>query len=166
MLYADFAYYTKEYFGTTVSESEFAVYGRKAQRRMDQVTTGKLSFAFPVKAEADAAAVKDCLCELVDFMKKVDEYKRNVMDAVGYRKSETGELIGKVISSVTSGSESRSYTSGSNEKSAIVDAAKDEKVFYVQVYAIIRDNLSMISDANGINLLYAGPYPGERKLWD
>lgn len=166
MLYADFAYYTKEYLGTMVSESEFAVYGRKAQRRMDQITTGKLSFAFPVKAEADAAAVKDCLCELVDFMKKVDEYKRNVTDAAGYRMSETGEMVGKIISSVTSGTESRSYTSGSNERSAVADSAKDEKVFSVQIYAIIRDNLSMISDANGINLLYAGPYPGERKLWE
>lgn len=165
MLYADFNYYQTKYLGKTVSEDEFAVYGRKAQRRIDQLTTGKLSFAFPTEENAKAA-VQDCLCELVDFIKQVDVYRNNLMEALGYQKDEEGKMVGKVVSSITSGSESRSYTSGGNEKSTVLEAAKDEKVLNVQCYAIVRDCLSMLEDANGVNLLYAGPYPGERKLWE
>lgn len=165
-LYADFDYYKRTYLGAMVpDENIFAAYGRKAQRRMDQATTGKLSFAFPVK-EDSVEAVKDCLCELVDFMKAVDDYRKNINDSIGYRSGENGEAIGKVVTSVTSGSESRSYSSGSSEKTTLSVAAMDEKEYDTQIYSVIRDNLSMKEDANGINLLFAGPYPGKCEIWE
>lgn len=163
--YTDFIYYQTEYHGTKVTQDEFEVYARKAQRRMDYITTGKLSFAFPVN-EDSVCAVKDCICELVDFMKSVDDYRKNLNDSTGYRTGENGEAIGRIVTSVTSGSESRSYSSGSSDKTTLSEAAKDEKVFDMQIYAVIKENLSMKEDANGVNLLYAGPYPGKREIWE
>lgn len=163
--YTDFKYYQTEYNGKKVTEDEFKVYARKAQRRMDQITMGKLSFAFPAN-EDSVIAVKDCVCELVDFMKSVDDYRKNLNDSAGYKTGEKGKTIGRILTSVTSGSESRSYSSGSGDKTTLSEAAKDEKVFDMQIYSLIKDNLSMMEDANGVNLLYAGHYPGKCEIWE
>ena len=47
-----------------------------------------------------------------------------------------------------------------------MEAAKDKKVADAMVYGIVRDGLSGVPDANGVNLLYAGAYPGKREVWE
>ncbi|WP_418489929.1 hypothetical protein [Eisenbergiella porci] len=158
-MYIDFKYYQTEYGGEVFeSEEAFQKYARKAERRVDTSTYGKLSFAFPA-AEKDAAAVKDCICELAEFLYRVNQLQAAASDSVGVVKQEDGTVKGKVVTSVTSGSESRGYSAGGGIATVESDAAKDRKVFDMAVYSIIRDGLSGVPDANGVNLLYAGPYP-------
>ena len=85
-MYLDFKYYQTEYGGEVFeSEEAFQRYARKAERRVDAYTYGKLSFAFPA-AEKDAAAVKDCICELAEFLYRVNQLQAAASDSVGVVK--------------------------------------------------------------------------------
>lgn len=158
-MYADYEYYKTEYGGSLFESADaFKPYERKAERRMDTATRDKLTFAFPIE-EKDAAAVKDCLCELAEFLLRVDQFQEAASASVGVVTQEDGTVKGKVVTSVTSGSESRGYSAGGTIATAIADAAKDRKVFDIAVYSLVKDGLSGVPDANGVNLLYAGTYP-------
>ena len=154
-MYADFTYYQNEYGGKMVESAEFARMERKSARLMDGITGNKLQFAFPVN-DRDSAAVKDCQCELIDFLQQVEQYQNAALQSVGIVIQADGTVKGKVITSISSGSESRSYSIGGSASTAVAEAAKDKKVMDMLVYGIVRDNLSGVPDANGVNLLYAG----------
>ena len=66
-------------------------------------------------------------------------------------------MHGKVVSSVSAGNESISYSVGSD--TAINLAVKDLEARKKLIYATIREHLSGAKDANGVNLLYMGVYP-------
>ena len=55
-MYADFEYYQTEY-GGKMSAEDYKRFGRRAERRIDGRTGGKLQFAFPTN-ERDVEAVK------------------------------------------------------------------------------------------------------------
>lgn len=159
-MYADYEYYQTEY-GGKMSAEDFKKFERKAERRIDGITGNKLQFAFPV-LDRDAQAVKDCVCDLADFLYQVDSYQTAAMESVGTVPQPDGTIKGKVVSSISSGSESISYSAGGAASTYIMEAAKDKKVMDTLVYSMVRDGLSCVPDANGVNLLYAGPYPGKR----
>lgn len=165
-MYADFEYYQTVYGGAVFgSAPAYEPYRRKAERRIDLITTEKLSFAFPVEEKA-ADTVRDTVCEMAEFLYQVDCYKQAADSAVGIIAQSDGTVKGKVIKSVSSGAESVTYSSAGDIKTAVSEAARDRKVLDTEVYSITRSNLAGVADANGINLLYAGPYPGRRCLWE
>lgn len=156
-MYADYTYYQTEY-GGKMSADDFKRFGRRAERRIDVITGNKLQFAFPVN-ERDVEVVKDCVCELADFLCQVETYNTAAMESMGTVAQADGTVKGKVIKSVSSGSESVSYSDGGSFPTATMEAAKDKKVADAMVYGIVQDNLSGVPDYNGVNLLYAGAYP-------
>lgn len=163
-MYADYEYYQTEY-GGKMSAEDFKKFERKAERRIDGITGNKLQFAFPI-IDRDAQAVKDCVCALTEFLYQVDSYQTAAMESVGIVAQSDGTVVGKVVSSISSGSESISYSAGGSAGTYIMEAAKDKKVMDTLVYSMVRDGLSCVADANGVNLLYAGEYPGKRVLWE
>lgn len=163
-MYADFNYYQTEYGGKVIESADnFTHFGRKAERRMDAITGNKLQFAFPTKKK-DKEAVKDCLCELTEFLYQLDSYQRAAMDSAGVVEQDDGMVRGKVVTSISSGSESIGYSAKSSADTSLMEAAKDKKVADAMINSMVRDGLSGVPDANGVNLLYAGmPYPGRRE---
>ena len=162
MQYADYTYYQTEY-GGKMSAADFKRFGRKAERRIDSITGGKLQFAFPTNAH-DIESVKDCVCELSDFLYQVDSYNKAAMESIGTVAQADGTVRGKNVKSVTSGSESISYSESSSLNSATMEAAKDKKVADTMVYSIVQENLGGVPDYNGVNLLFAGAYPYSTKV--
>lgn len=156
-MYADYTYYTTEY-GGKMSAADFKRNGRKAERRIDSLTGGKLQFAFPTN-EIDVEAVKDAVCELSDFLWQIDLYNNAAMESIGTVAQADGTVKGKVITSISSGSESRSYSASGTANTSVTEAAKDKKVADTMIYGMVQDNLGGVPDYNGINLLYAGAYP-------
>lgn len=157
MTYIDIAKYTQLY-----GLIPFEVFNRlawDASRTLDRYTTGidnvkKLSVAFPTEC-CDAESVRRCCAKLINIMHQIEQ----VTNAAGFVETENG-LRGKVISSVSAGNESVSYSVGSSamvteiEKAAL-DPAVRERLFD----NAIRSCLSGVTDANGVNLLYMGRYP-------
>ena len=159
-MYADYEYYKNEY-GGKMSADDFKRFGRRAERRIDSITGGKLQFAFPAN-ERSAEAVKDCVCELTDFLYQIDTCNTAAMESMGTVTQADGTVKGKVITSVSSGSESIGYSANGSASSAVIEAAKDKKVADMMIYETVRDSLGGIPDANGVNLMYAGPYLRKR----
>jgi hypothetical protein len=68
-------------------------------------------------------------------------------------------MQGKVVASVSAGNESITYAVGKSSDTAISNAIKDLQSKDMAIYQFISSRLVGIADANGVNLLYNGPYP-------
>ena len=163
MAYVDYEYYKTLYGEKALAEADFTRLLWDAEREIDKATSGvdgvqKLQVAFPT-SDYDAEAVKRCVCSLVEFLKQIEDAERNANSVGQYTERTDGSLQGKVVSSVSAGNESISYSVGKSADTAISNATKSLQDRDVTVYAFIASRLHGISDANGVNLLFGGRYP-------
>lgn len=150
-----------------IEERVFNLLVYDACRMMDIHTTGidnvkKLQAYFPTDEYA-VQAVRRCAAKLVNFLNQVRETEMAAALGRGYEATDQG-VRGKVITSVTAGNESISYSAGYSSTSsaaltAAESAARDKTVRDKLVTEIIWENLSGIEDSNGVNLLFMGRYP-------
>lgn len=161
MAYVDYEFYNSIYGEESMPETDFNRFLWESQKRIDRFTFGKLKFAFPTN-EDDAESVKRCLCALVEIAYQIDQANKRVEQGQGYVvDSTTGDIRGKAVSSVSSGSESVSYTAKSESGSTVIDAVLSNKTAQNSLYRdTVKEYLGGVNDANGVPLLYAGiPYP-------
>lgn len=161
MAYSTYALYTSMY--GAISETEYNRLAYQASRSIDIITTGidgvrKLALYFPTD-EYDATAVKNCECELIHLLKQISDAEEAITNANGYITRADGTVVQKAVASVSSGSESISYSVKNLSGNAITEAAHDRTAKDSLVTSTVRNNLSGIHDSNGINLLYMGAYP-------
>lgn len=157
-------YVTIEEYKALYGDIEEIIFNRlswDASKLLDSETTGvdgyrKLKYAFPTDTD-DSESVRRCACVLINTMyrvEKAEEIARN-----SFVEREDGTFVGKVISSVSSGAESISYSTNSGTVTVVdkvVSGALDSNDIY---RSVMRRYLSGVSDANGVNLLYGGVYP-------
>ena len=163
MAYIDYEYYKSLYSEKELAEQDFNRLLWDAEREIDKATSGvdgvkKLKVAFPIDEE-DAEAVKRCVVELVNFLYKLEEAEKNANSLAQYTEREDGSFQGKIVSSVSAGNESITYAVGKSSETAISTAIKSVKDKEKVIYQFISSRLSGVSDANGVNLLFAGRYP-------
>lgn len=162
MAYVNYDYYKSLYGDKSIPETDFNRILWDAEREINKATSGidnvqKLKVAFPVK-EDDAEAIKRCVCSLVEFLKQIEDAERNANSVGQLAERADGSLQGKVVSSVSAGNESISYAINKSSDTAISTAIKSVKDRDLVIYEFITSRLRGIADANGINLLYNGPY--------
>lgn len=158
-MYITYSEYTALY--DPIEEKVFKRLAVDACRSIDRLTTGadgvkKLKVAFP-QDEENAAVVKHCAAQIVNLLFQIQEAETTASLGRGYTETENG-LQGKVVSSVSAGNESISFSTGGGKTyvdAAVSDPADKKKL----IAGIIRDYLSGVTDANGVNLLYMGVYP-------
>lgn len=149
MAYIDYEYYKFLYGEKAIPETDFKRLSWDAEREIDKATSGvdgvkKLKIAFPTDEE-NAEVVKRCLCDLVDYLSQIEKARNTMLNDGG------------IISSKSAGNESISYANGG--ESFVSTALKSVKDKEKVIYQFISDKLSGVSDANGVNLLFAGRYP-------
>ncbi len=167
MGYADYTFYATLYSESAILESDFNRLSWLAFRKMDASTTGvdgvkKLKVAFPTD-EDSAEAVRRCACALIHTMAKIEEQEKSAIRSHGYEETENG-LRGKVISSLSAGNESISYSANAGKETVIEKAAFDKSAREKLYRDIITEYLSSVQDGNGVNLLYMGRYPFELRV--
>lgn len=157
MAYADYQFYKEKYYGDTVPESDFPKYADRASDRIDIITFDRLVDGLP-DDERSQIKIKKSVCALADVIYQIDQIKKASMETVGTVAREDGTVTGKAVSSVSSGSESISYVTGTSGSNADIysQAAMDKKVENVLLQQIATDYLSGAVDKKGICLLYAG----------
>lgn len=157
MAYADYQFYTTTYYGDTVPESDFPKYAERAGDRIDSITFDRLVNGFPEEERA-VTKVKKAVCAVAEALYQIDQIKKASMETVGTVTREDGTVISKAVSSISSGSESISFATGSsgNTESIYGQAAVDKKVESVLLYQVATEYLSGVTDKKGICLLYAG----------
>ena len=160
MGYVTYEYYKSIYGEDSMPETDFNRLSWEACRRVDTLTLNKLKFAYPTD-EDSSEAVKRCVCKLIEISGQIEAANKRVTEGQGCITDESGALRGKVVSSVSSGSESISYTAKAEGGSTLIDAVLSDKAAQERLYRdTVREYLSLVPDSNGVNLLYAGiPYP-------
>lgn len=162
-MYVDYEYYKSLYGSDAVSESEFNRFSWGASKKIEYYTTGadgvkKLQVAFPTDEESQEA-VKRCLCALIELTSNIAKAENNAKANTGYIEREDGTLLGKVITSISAGNEKISYSAGEASATLISRAAVDSIIKEQLFRDTIKEYLSCVTDANGVNLLYMGVYP-------
>lgn len=157
MAYVDFPYYVGLY--GDIPSAAFNRLVWDAEQAIDNATTGvdgarKLRIAFPTDKN-DTERVKRCVCKLVNLMYRVENAEQSAS-----RVATDNGLRGGIISSVSAGNESISYATGG--ATMVEKAVSDRSVLDRSMRDTIRECLSGVPDANGVNLLYMGAYPGGR----
>lgn len=157
MAYVDYQFYTEKYYGDTVPESDFPKYADRSSDRIDAITFDRLVNGFSEEERA-ATKVKKAVCAVADALYQIDQIKKTSMESIGTITREDGTVVSKAVSSVSSGSESISYVTGSSggTESIYGQAAVDKKVESVLLYQIAAEYLSGVTDKKGVCLLYAG----------
>ena len=159
-MYISFEKFTTLY--DNIDEELFNRLQFDAERMIDNHTTGldgvkKLRVAFPAE-KYDADAVMYCTGNLVNLLYQLHKAEQALNAASGYTETENG-LHRKVISQMQSGSESITFSEAKLSNSSIDAALADKTIRDEMIVSTIREYLSGIKDANGVNLLYMGRYP-------
>lgn len=126
----------------------------EACRLIDRATTGidgvaKLRIAFPTEPH-EADAVRFCAAKVIHALYQIERVESSVCS--------DGTDSGRNITHIESGNESITYSDPS-KTSALAAAAADRTVRDNLILDTIREYLSGVTDANGINLLFMGAYP-------
>lgn len=147
-----------------IDERQFQILALDACRVMDIHTTGidnvkKLRRFFPQDV-SDAQAVKHCEARLIGLMDQIQKAEMAAYQMRGTEQTEQG-LRGKIISSISAGNESISYATGASAVTTAIDSAVKDKSARDKLLAdTVTECLRGVQDANGVNLLYMGKYPG------
>lgn len=95
--------------------------------------------------------VKKAVCKLAEILYDIDMAEKASRESIGFEKSVDGQQHGKLIKSISSGSESITYSEGNTASSSLVGAVLTDKKTQEQLFFdTIRDYLT------GTGLLYAG----------
>lgn len=142
---------------SALTQAQFNVYERQAERVLDVLTTGidnvhKLYEHFPTN-ERDVQNVQDATAHLTNLLFQIDTTSSAYTPTVG----ADGLSSSRVVASRSSGSESISYAS--NVNTSIIEATKSEDAKMKLLSQTARFYLAGVEDKNGVNLLYMGAYP-------
>ena len=145
-----------------IDEDIFNRLCREACRAMDIHTTGidnvkKLKVAFPAD-EDSSETVKYCAAKIINLLYQIHEAETAAALVRGYTETEQG-LQRRIISRIESGNEAISYSETKINNTVIDVAVSDRSVRDKLVADVVRECLSGIEDANGVNLLFMGRYP-------
>ena len=162
-MYVDYEYYKSLYGEKAIPETDFNRLLWDAEREIDKATSGidnvrKLQVAFPT-SDYEVESVKRCVCALVDFLNQLKSAEKEANSISELTERADGSMQGKVVASVSAGNESITYAVGKSSDTAISNAIKDLHSKDMEIYQFISSRLVGIADANGVNLLYNGPYP-------
>lgn len=160
MAYTDYNFYKEKYFGIAIAEADFLRFADRASEKIDLMTLDRLADGLPFDEKA-ATKVQKAVCAVADVLKKIEDFDTRAANAAGYEvDAETGKMIGKIVTSKTSGSESISYSAGSaadlRSLSAVVAVMNDKRAQSRLMYDTAAEYLSGVCGDDGIPLLYSG----------
>lgn len=157
MAYVDYEFYATTYYGDTVPGADFSKYAERASDRIDMITFDRLVDGLPDDERAQTK-IKKAVCAVAEALYNIDLIKAAAMETVGTVVREDGTVTGKAVSSVSSGSESISYVTGTSGTSSDIysQAAMDKKVENVLLRQIAAEYLVGVTGKEGVCLLYAG----------
>lgn len=111
MAYTDYTFYTDRYFGNIIPEADFPRLSERASEEIDNLTNKRLRKWMP-EDEGDAADVQKAVCALAESLYYSETLVSAGMAGIGGITQADGTIRGKVISSMSSGSESMSFSTG------------------------------------------------------
>lgn len=157
MAYADEEYYTSMWMTGTIPAENLKGYLSRASMEIDNMTFGRLRKGLPEDPYYQDK-IRSAVCETADLL-----YSYNVADNLAMqalKKMNSKDISEKGIKSISDGTESVTYNTGSDlasqAKAMFPELASTREERSKAVSHVIRRYLAGIPDTEGINLLYAG----------
>ena len=164
MAYADYDFYKTSFFGNVVPESDFMRFAERASDFIDTLTFDRLVDGLPGD-ERQQKRIKKAVCAAADILYQIDIAEQNAEAAAATGTATTlpgGGTTTGIVTSVSSGSESRSYATpqqigaSAKEWSAVYAAAGDVQKTTDLLLKTALPLLMGIRTDEGIPILYAG----------
>lgn len=164
MAYADYEFYKTSFFGNVVPESDFMRFAERASDFIDTLTFDRLVDGLPGD-ERQQKRIKKAVCAAADILYQIDIAEQNAAAAVATGTATAlpgGGTTTGIVTSVSSGSESRSYATpqqigaSAKEWSAVYAAAGDVQKTNDLLYKTALPLLMGVRTDEGIPVLYAG----------
>ena len=125
-MYADYAFYTEDYFGTAIDEADFPRLASRASDFLDYYTRGKAAQA---TAEAVMEALAKACCAVADAIQADERAKAIAARAAEAALSGSGEIKSESV-----GSYSVTYaTTADYARSGAAAAVKDARAAYAAI---------------------------------
>ena len=144
-MYAEFDFYTNQYYGDTITEDEWPKYGSRASDYLDWMTRRQMVDNLPTEEGALAKISKAC-CAVADQLKRIDEIRASESAA------DNGIAVNGQVRSVSSGGESISFEASAASK-AVAGGEADVNRY---LYEVAKPYLSGVADDRGHLYLYWG----------
>lgn len=164
MAYADYEFYKTSFFGNVVPESDFMRFSERASDFIDLLTFDRLADGLPGD-ERQQKRIKKAVCAAADILYQIDIAEQNAASAAATGTATTlpgGGTTTGIVTSVSSGSESRSYATpqqigaSAKEWSAVYAAAGDVQKTNALLTRAVLPLLMGVRMDDGIPILYAG----------
>lgn len=164
MAYADYEFYKTSFFGNVVPESVFMRFAERASDFIDLLTFDRLADGLPGD-ERQQKRIKKAVCAAADILYQIDIAEQNAAAAAATGTATTlpgGGTTTGIVTSVSSGSESRSYATpqqigaSAKEWSAVYAAAGDTQKTNALLTKAVLPLLMGVRTDDGIPILYAG----------
>ena len=164
MAYADYEFYKTSFFGNVMPESDFNRFSERASDFIDVLTFDRLVDGLPGD-ERQQKRIKKAVCAAADILYQIDIAEQNAAAAAATGTATTlpgGGTTTGIVTSVSSGSESRSYATpqqigaSAKEWSAIYTAAGDVQKTNDLLLKTALPLLMGVRTDDGIPVLYAG----------
>ena len=149
MAYADYDFYSSQYFGDVLTGENADKWLERASDFIDAITFRRTESTFP-EDEADAVKVKKAVCAIAEAQYQIDMQAKATQAATDAQGN-----IRAAVASISSGRESISYMQNANN-SAYAKAAADQTEARRLLDDIAALYLADVPDSTGVNLLYAG----------
>ena len=164
MAYADYEFYKTSFFGNVVPESDFMRFSERASDFIDLLTFDRLTDVLPGD-ERQQKRIKKAVCAAADILYRIDIAEQNASAAAATGTATTlpgGGTTTGIVTSVSSGSESRSYATpqqigaSAKEWSAVYAAAGNAQKTNALLTRAVLPLLMGVRMDDGIPVLYAG----------
>lgn len=155
-MYTTYEFYTTCFLGDIIPQDAFEKFCQRSCDEIDLITFDRLVEGLP-SDERTAARVQKAVCALAELLYRLDAEDKKAEESTGVVKREDGTVIGKQITSVSSGSESVSYSVGQNTNNSLISAVlKNSAARKKLKYDTVKQYLAGLTDDGGTLLLYAG----------
>lgn len=120
-MYADYKFYTSEYFGELVNDTDYPKYELKARDELDYYTRMRIPY---IKKETIFTKVKMCQCKLIDLFYNYNQELKKI-------KEYEDKTIQGVIASETVGKQSVSYQKANLRNVDVVKKELNQEIFKI-----------------------------------
>lgn len=155
MAYTTYDFYKTTYYGTAIAtQGDFDRLESRACDKLDTMTFDRLVSGLPADERA-AKKVQKAVCAVADKLQEIEQAEK-MAQAGGFSTDESGNYVGNIVTSKSSGSESISFSATSSVKSAVLSAVGDTREQNRLCYETAREYLTGVKNDDGVYLLYAG----------
>lgn len=119
-MYADYEFYSKEYFGELVKDADYPKYERKARDELDYYTRMRIPY---IKNDDILLKVKMCECKIIDLFYSYDEELNRI------KEYENMAIQGSVKASETVGKQSVSFQKAELRSVEVIKTELQQEIF-------------------------------------